>query len=350
LSSTPARSNVPGCDQATPLATGPISPAPGPSDYGTIQSHPERRGGRHGKASRALWSAAGIPVIHRRTVEEFVSVHLRSLRGSDIHHLAVGDFSTWLVGNSVIVRFALNPNGDGQLRREAAALRVVGPGLNVSVPEIEVLAESGAGHLAVAYPVVPGISGEDRRPEGGALVATIDVVAECLRRLHAIDPSLVEADLPRPKLDYEARLSAVVARAGTVFRDAPESITRTMRSYLDGSVTIPAETSDRALCHTDLKGEHFLLDPETEVVTGVIDWADVAVDDPAVDIGSLAIWLGEGFSRSVAASYGAAPAVVDRGLFRIRTWILTGFAKMLSGENSWPPELVRRQVEFAFAE
>lgn len=47
---------------------------------------------------------------------------------------------------------------------------------------------------------------------------------------------------------------------------------------------------------------------------------------------------------SVASRYGVSPDVVERGLFRI----LTGYARMLRGENSWPPALVKTRVARAF--
>lgn len=287
-------------------------------------------------------------VVAASTVREFAQTHLGSRGDEPPRRLALGDFSTWLIDETFVVRFALDDEGDRQLRREAAALQVIAPRLNISVPSIVVVAPSATGHLAAGCPLLRGVSGEERRPRGTAVAVAAETVAECLRRLHATDPTLIDADLPTWTIDYEGRLEAVVDHADVVRHHAPGDITPTMERYLDGTVDIPRTTADVVLCHTDLKGEHFLLDPRTHEVTALIDWADVAIDDPAVDIGSLAIWLGEDFVRSVAACYGASPDVVARGLFRIRTWILTGYARMLTGENSWPRDLVTSQVRWAF--
>lgn len=305
-------------------------------------------------AESRRWAAAASGVcndgrvVGAETVSEFVAEHLPSLRDRELRQLAVGDFATWLIDETLIVRLAFNAEGDRQLQREAAALVVIRPRLNLSVPDIAVFAPSAIGHLAVAYPLLPGVSGEEHRPEGSSLSAAADTIATCLRHLHEIDPTLIDAELPEWTDDYHARLEAVVDLADVVRRHAPDDISPIMERYLDGTVEIPSATADTALCHTDLKGEHFLLNADTKTITGIIDWADIAVDDPAVDIGSLAIWLGEDFVRSVATRYGSPPELVERGLFRIRTWILTGYARMLAGENSWPPELVKRQVAWAF--
>lgn len=293
-------------------------------------------------------SAPFPTVVDVTTVRDFVARHVAAPDTAGIRHLAVGDFSTWIVADKVIVRFASNDQGDLQLQREAAALPVVAPRLNAQVPQIETLAESAIGHLAVAYRCIPGVSGEELRPQGTAFHAAADAVADCLLRLHAIDPEEIGTLLPEPDVDYAATLAAVVERSSVVREAAASMVTPLMRTFLEGTVPVPGDCGGRAVCHTDLKGEHVLLDAETSSINGIIDWADVALDDPAVDIGSLAIWLGEDFVRAVADGYGAPRELVERGLFRIRTWILIGFADALAGKNSWPLELVRRQVAFAF--
>jgi hypothetical protein len=57
-----------------------------------------------------------------------------------------------------------------------------------------------------------------------------------------------------------------------------------------------------------------LLDRPRVAITGVIDWADIALDDPAVDIGSLAMWLGEVFAPSVVNAYGPSDEPVSPAL------------------------------------
>jgi aminoglycoside phosphotransferase (APT) family kinase protein len=39
--------------------------------------------------------------------------------------------------------------------------------------------------------------------------------------------------------------------------------------------------------HNDLGIEHVLIDPGTWTVTGIIDWSDAAIVDPAIDFGLL---------------------------------------------------------------
>lgn len=44
----------------------------------------------------------------------------------------------------------------------------------------------------------------------------------------------------------------------------------------------PAKSQALALCHNDLGSEHILVDVESNAVTGIIDWAVVAIADPGL--------------------------------------------------------------------
>jgi aminoglycoside 2''-phosphotransferase len=57
------------------------------------------------------------------------------------------------------------------------------------------------------------------------------------------------------------------------------------------------------LVHRDLIVEHVLHDPSTGQVTGVIDWGDAGIDDPAVDFAGLRRQLGDAFARRMLAAY-----------------------------------------------
>jgi aminoglycoside phosphotransferase (APT) family kinase protein len=54
--------------------------------------------------------------------------------------------------------------------------------------------------------------------------------------------------------------------------------------------------------HNDLGIEHVLIDPATWTVTGIIDWSDAAVVDPACDFGLLHRDLGPAAARAAIRS------------------------------------------------
>jgi hypothetical protein len=60
---------------------------------------------------------------------------------------------------------------------------------------------------------------------------------------------------------------------------------------------------DAGVSHNDLGIEHVLVDPDTGMVTGVIDWSDAAIVDPAIDVGLLYRDLGPAAARAALGSY-----------------------------------------------
>jgi aminoglycoside phosphotransferase (APT) family kinase protein len=61
-----------------------------------------------------------------------------------------------------------------------------------------------------------------------------------------------------------------------------------------------------ALVHRDLLTEHVLCDPNSGQLTGVIDWGDAGIDDPAVDFVGLRRQLGDTFTRHMLTAYASA--------------------------------------------
>ena len=58
-----------------------------------------------------------------------------------------------------------------------------------------------------------------------------------------------------------------------------------------------------ALLHADLSPDHILYDPLQQKLTGIIDFGDMMVGDPAIDIMYLFHFWGEGFLRSFLHYY-----------------------------------------------
>lgn len=67
------------------------------------------------------------------------------------------------------------------------------------------------------------------------------------------------------------------------------------------------------LVHRDLAAEHILLDPDTCDLTGIIDWSEVALSDPAIDFAGVFHWGGAELTHAVLAEYGSD---TDRGLLK----------------------------------
>lgn len=67
--------------------------------------------------------------------------------------------------------------------------------------------------------------------------------------------------------------------------------------------TPPAEPRALAFCHNDLGAEHVLVDAKAGTITGIIDWTDAALTDPARDLGLVYRDLGPEACRLALAHY-----------------------------------------------
>ena len=81
------------------------------------------------------------------------------------------------------------------------------------------------------------------------------------------------------------------------------------------------------VCHNDLGIEHILVDPRSWAISGIIDWSDAALADPARDLGMVHRDLGPRGLRATLSAYRAAGAGTDlellaRAVFHARCGVL----------------------------
>jgi aminoglycoside phosphotransferase (APT) family kinase protein len=84
----------------------------------------------------------------------------------------------------------------------------------------------------------------------------------------------------------------------------------------------PGPVAERVLSHCDLGAEHLLAAPGGDRLTGVLDWSDAALADPAVDLGRLCRDLGPRPAVAVADRLGLGPEVGARAAFYARCALL----------------------------
>jgi aminoglycoside phosphotransferase (APT) family kinase protein len=204
------------------------------------------------------------------------------------------------VNDELIVRFGKETDPAeraARLRDEARLLAAVADVSPLPVPEPSfTVAEQGC----LAYFKLPGLPLIDADPRQRSV--QIDSVAvalgEFLGALHAVPvgqmASLVETD-DEPMtvwLEETAQIYAsIIETVSPAHRPAVEA-------FLDTSP--PDGPRELVFSHNDLGIEHVLIDPDAWVVTGIIDWSDAAITDPARDFGLLYRDLG--------------PAALDRAL------------------------------------
>ncbi|MEV4134792.1 phosphotransferase [Dactylosporangium sp. NPDC049742] len=239
--------------------------------------------------------------------------HVPELADVAVTELGRGLDNTAFLAGGLVLRVA----EAATVRREAALLDALAGRVSLPVPAVR-FADAETGVLA--YPLLPG------RPLLGrsAPAALAGPMGWFLRELHAIEPADVLGLVPVEDADPAEWLEDL---------DGPPELLDRLHTG------VPAPAPRRVLAHADLGAEHILERDGT--VTGVIDWTDAAVTDPALDFARLYRDFGADFLAAVLDAYGGPtdPAFGERVVFFARCAALEDIAYGV-------PEYVRAAQRF----
>ena len=196
-------------------------------------------------------------------------------------------------------------DAESQLRTETRLMPRLAPLLPIPVPIPIVLDESP---LRVRHLLVPG----EPALEPGPLTADQGRrLGAFLRCLHDMPVNIyVETGVPdgvAARAELLATLERMLQRITPLL---PEHLQEPGRALLR-RVALPAPG---ALIHGDLSAHHVLM--EDGAISGVIDWSDARVGDPALDLGWAMYGAPDPFAEAVATTYG----VTDDELVRALDW------------------------------
>jgi aminoglycoside phosphotransferase (APT) family kinase protein len=207
------------------------------------------------------------------------------------------DSTVWEVNDAFVFRFPKRAEVAVWLRTEIALLPALAPVLPVPVPHFTYCAGPSAAfpYPFVGYRKLPGVSLAEAPPaliHSERLAAQIGAVLSALHRFPVARAIACGVERQTPEM-WRDQYAAFLTDIRTLFpRMTPAERERTealFGAYLDEPVHLRFEPT---LLHQDLGGEHILLDPETGDCSGVIDWGDITIGDPAQDFcGFPAAWL-----------------------------------------------------------
>jgi aminoglycoside phosphotransferase (APT) family kinase protein len=226
-----------------------------------------------------------------------VAEHAPDVRGTWSDLGSGLDHQAFRVGDLVVRVTA--PDACAEVAREAGLLRLLTGCLSIPVPEPR-FADPARGVLA--YPLLPGRPLLGRTPPAGAATQLGRVLAE----LHGVDPAAVDVpDEAAEPWEWLAELAG------------PAELLEELHANL------PSPTDERVLAHADLGAEHLLAADGR--LTGMIDWSDAAVTDPALDFARPYRDFGPAFLDAMLRAYGR-----DSPAFRHR---ITFFARCAALED-----------------
>ena len=250
-------------------------------------------------------------VVSPADAAALIGAQFPDLRGAPVEPLATGwDNTVHVVGGQWVFRFPRRAVAVPGVAREIAVLPRLAGRLPLPVPVPELV-----GQPTETYPWpfwgarrIPGVELADSRlPDDGRTAAAIGV-GRFLRALH--DPGLVGLAGDDPVHDPMRRGDPAV-RAGKA-RAVLDSVAARGVGVPDVAALLArAERADppagpAVLSHGDLHVRHVLVDGAGQAA-GVIDWGDLCLADPAVDL-SLAYAAFSGPAReALLAAYGIVP-------------------------------------------
>jgi aminoglycoside phosphotransferase (APT) family kinase protein len=141
--------------------------------------------------------------------------------------------------------------------------------------------------------------------------ASASALGDFLRALHAIDVGpLVAAGLPGDKvgrLQHARMRPKVVERLEALRRAGFASDAEELTAFLDQVAPTGPRPDNLTVVHGDLYARHVLVD-ELRRATGIIDWSDVHLGDPALDLAIAFSAVAPAARDAFFAAYGAVDA------------------------------------------
>jgi aminoglycoside phosphotransferase (APT) family kinase protein/8-oxo-dGTP pyrophosphatase MutT (NUDIX family) len=207
-----------------------------------------------------------------------------------------------------VPRFA---DAEAQLRNETRLMPRLAPLLPLVVPVPVVLDESPLRVRHVLVPGEPALDPGHLTAEGGRTLGAF------LRCLHDMPVNIyVEAGIPDGVAARAELLATLERMLHRVVPLLPEHLQEPGRALLRRlALRTPA-----TLIHGDLAAHHVMV--RDRQVTGVIDWADARVGDPALDLAWALYDTPEEFAEAVATAYGVTDEELRRALdwYRLIPW------------------------------
>ena len=249
--------------------------------------------------------------LDEHMVREAVLSQFPSIAAATVESIGDGwDFDVYEIDERWVFRFPKRREYDARFLTELALLDMVAGELPTPVPGYTFRGtpcEAFPYHFG-GYAKLRGQCATGVEPSGPGEAAIAAQVGELLRCVHTCDVDRLSklglygladegsADAQRREtLGHLAKLKA----------DLPAAThERCVELFGDPSQMPPPYEGGLCLIHGDLLPGHILVDSVAERVTGVIDWTDAALSDPAGDFVGIWMWCGDDFVERTLKSYG----------------------------------------------
>lgn len=227
------------------------------------------------------------PLARRLIVGQFPGMELTSLQP-----FAEGwDNTLWLANGTTVFRFPRREVALDGVRREMAVLPTLAPLLPLPIPFPSLLGvpapDDGYPWPFFGAPLIPGVEAAGAGLADDARAALARPLGEFLRRLHSPEVASAVAAVaqlpadPWGRADMGTRVGRTRRALGDVQRLRLWSPSDSVIDLLATARMLPTPESI-AVVHGDLHFRHLLVDGGR--LSGVIDWGDLCLGSPAMDL------------------------------------------------------------------
>jgi aminoglycoside phosphotransferase (APT) family kinase protein len=198
------------------------------------------------------------------------------------------DNVAYRVNGSLVFRFPQRSVAVGLLQTEIAALPALAPDLPLAVPVPDLVGEPALGYPwpFAGYRMLPGRTADHAALDSQARSALAVVLGEFLAALHAVPASTARRHGVPPdehaRLVSAQRVPQARERLGQLLDLGLVDHPGPLLTIIESARGLDA-TSQETVVHGDLYARHLLLDGDARA-SGVIDWGDLHLGDPAIDL------------------------------------------------------------------
>jgi aminoglycoside 2''-phosphotransferase len=250
------------------------------------------------------------------------------------------------VNDDLIFRFPKRRDVEPQYQVERRLLPVLAGAL--PVPDVAFFWPGGVGYpgIFIGHHLIEGapLTGEHLTPEHSTGI--VQQIGQFLSTLHSF-PIDQASQLGVPAGDqttwrqrYQDQYRQIESRVLPLLDEAAQArIVRNWQAFLADTTPFAV-----ALIHHDLADEHILYDSARGTISGIIDWGDTAIGDPAIDFTGLLAAYGEAFVERVLACYQGAVDASFRQRMRFYRGVMP-LNTVLFGLDTGQEEFVQQGLE-----
>jgi len=247
---------------------------------------------------------------------DLIKKHLPQFSNSQFHIQNEGwSNQVFFVDDHYVFRFPRTQNSFRDLRVEIEILPTLRHNLRgvVDIPNFEFVSTSKENPDFVGYKMIPGDQMRQTCIETmpkDKLKANAEVLGHFLSYLHAYglnhDISVLSTKPSQADRWVELKENVHTKCTGVLSNNQLNWIDDLINKLIGYATEFMAS---KVLLHADFSSDHILLDKSTNTITGVIDFGDLEIGDPALDFTGLYTCYGQNFTEEVYKTYEACNTV-----------------------------------------